>query len=65
MKKPCLHYWNYVHTVYGGLRGGTMIRRWCHQCGARQVGQVTKWRDERPSEFDESPGRAAKAAERE
>lgn len=52
MAKKCNHYWNVVHAVYAGPRGGTCIRRYCPVCGIEQVGMVTKWREPRPNEFE-------------
>lgn len=56
----CKHSWSYVHTVYGGPRGGCLVRRYCHKCGQEQVGEVTRWRKPRPDEFDEPAAEAAK-----
>ena len=45
------HNWCYVHTVYGD-DGLTLIRRYCDDCGASQVGEVRRWRPEKKTEFD-------------
>ena len=52
MTEKCDHTWSVVHTIYGGPRGGTLIRRWCYKCGLQQVGTVRRWRTEREDEFD-------------
>ena len=67
MPDKCDHYWCYVHGVYGGETddGGkeddeTLVRRWCSRCGTEQVGEVTKWREPKPDEFDKSAEQASK-----
>ncbi len=52
MSKQCDHVWMYLHTIYSGVRGGTAVRRFCHHCDCSEVGNVTRWRNERPDEFD-------------
>lgn len=51
------HLWSYEHTIFDGERGGTQVRRYCSPCGYRQVGYVTRWRQERQGEFDHAPDR--------
>ena len=53
-------YWSYVHSVYSGLRGSIVVRRYCGACGAEQVGLVGKWREPRQGEFDDTAAEAAK-----
>jgi hypothetical protein len=36
------HYWFVVHAVYGAAADGYRVVRYC-ECGARQLGHVTKW----------------------
>lgn len=59
MAKQHEHYWCYVHGVYGSDDGSSRVRRWCADCGAKQVGSVTAWRAERDGEFEETPEQAA------
>ena len=59
-KTTCEHYWSYVHAVYSSTRGGAMVRRWCHKCGAEQVGHVERWRTPHETEFDKSAPKAAR-----
>lgn len=57
----CNHYWNIVHTVYGGPRGGTLVRRFCSKCPKEQVGVVERWRPPKPNEFDHTAREASKS----
>ena len=58
----CEHFWNYVHAVYSGPKGGTCARRWCYKCNVEQVGRVGGWREPKPREFSETARRASKEA---
>ena len=53
-KTKCNHLWSYVHAVYGGPKGGTLVRRYCSLCPKEQVGIVERWRDPHPDEFSET-----------
>jgi hypothetical protein len=57
--KKCDHYWQYVHAVYGGRRGGIVVRRFCIHCNITQVGEVKRWRPERNQEFQQTAQEAA------
>ncbi|MBA7561095.1 hypothetical protein ES708_02730 [subsurface metagenome] len=50
--KTCKHYWEYENLLYGGGRGGVLVRRRCGKCHKEQVGRVSHWREPREDEFE-------------
>jgi hypothetical protein len=55
MSKCECHRWSYEHAIFDGERGGAQVRRYCERCGYREVGHITRWREERENEFDHAP----------
>ncbi len=52
--KTCNHYWSYDQPIYSDSKDGVCIRRYCKDCGTKQIGEPI-WRPEKEGEFDHEP----------